>query len=117
MKKLLILVLITCLGATSVYAALNGAIAERFAQGSTGTAGADAMLTQDSSEATFREIRSEMRAGVDVADAYNGRLTAWLVPPATGEYQFMIASDDQGRLWLSSDENPANSEGCAWISK
>ncbi|MBN1816232.1 MAG: immunoglobulin domain-containing protein [Sedimentisphaerales bacterium] len=116
MKKLLILVLITCLGATSVYAALPGALAERFPNSihGGGTAGANAMLTADPSLANFSEIRPNMRVAPDVADNYNGRLTAWLVPPVTGDYQFMIASDDQGRLWLSSDENPANATRIAY---
>lgn len=113
MKKLL-LVLIMCLGVTSAHAAVQGALSERFAQGPTGTAGADAMLTADSATATFSEIRQEMRIAPDVADYYNGRLTAWLKPPVTGEYQFIIASDDQGRLWLSSDDDPANATQIAY---
>jgi len=41
-------------------------------------------------------------------DNYGARLTGLVVPPVSGEYVFYIASDDQGVLYLSRDENPAN---------
>ncbi|MES2661072.1 MAG: PA14 domain-containing protein [Verrucomicrobiota bacterium] len=41
-------------------------------------------------------------------DNYGQRLSGHLVPPATGNYTFWIASDDGGELWISSDANPAN---------
>ena len=41
-------------------------------------------------------------------DGFSERLTGYLVPPATGPYTFWIASDDNGQLLLSTDENPAN---------
>ncbi len=34
------------------------------------------------------------------------RLRGWLSVPRTGEYQFWIAADDDGELWLSANENP-----------
>ena len=43
-----------------------------------------------------------------VGDNYGVRLAGYLAPPVTGEYLFYIASDDQGGLFLSTDENPAN---------
>jgi len=115
MKKLL-LVLITCLGAASVHAALNGALAERFPNSihGGGAAGADAMLWADSAQRDFWEIRPNMRVQPNVRDNYNGRLTAWFVPPVSGDYRFMIASDDNGRLWLSSDADPANATRIAY---
>jgi WD40 repeat protein len=39
---------------------------------------------------------------------YGVRLLGYLIPPVTGEYLFYLASDDQGELWLSTDESPAN---------
>ena len=35
-------------------------------------------------------------------------MSGWLVPPITGDYVFWIASDNNGELWLSSDDDPAN---------
>ena len=39
---------------------------------------------------------------------YGGRMHGWLYPPMTGDYTFWVASDDNGELYLSTDENPAN---------
>ncbi len=47
-------------------------------------------------------------APIDIADQYGQRMSALLVPPETGIYRFWIASDDNGELHLSSDENPEN---------
>jgi len=44
----------------------------------------------------------------DRAEDYGARMRAWLHPPVTGEYEFWIATDDNGELWLSSNEMPAN---------
>ena len=44
--------------------------------------------------------------GVD--DDYAQRLSGWFVPAVTGDYVFFVSSDDNGELWLSTDENPAN---------
>ncbi|HEX42404.1 MAG TPA: hypothetical protein ENN81_10155, partial [Phycisphaerales bacterium] len=42
------------------------------------------------------------------ADNYLGRIFAYIVPPATGAYTFWLCTDDDGRLWLSTDESPDN---------
>jgi len=42
------------------------------------------------------------------ADNYGQRIKGWLVAPETGLYTFWIASDDEGQLYLSPDEDPAN---------
>jgi hypothetical protein len=39
---------------------------------------------------------------------YGVRLSGFLRPPVTGDYVFYLCSDDEGALFLSSDENPAN---------
>lgn len=41
-------------------------------------------------------------------ESFSERLTGFIVPPATGAYTFWIASDDDGQLLLSTDDNPAN---------
>ena len=40
-------------------------------------------------------------------DYYGQRLRAWVIPPVTGNYRFWLASDDNGLLYLSTDEHPA----------
>lgn len=44
----------------------------------------------------------------DVADNYSMRLSGYFVPPTTGLYYFIVSSDDDSDLWLSTDSNPAN---------
>ena len=43
-------------------------------------------------------------------DNYGGRISGWLYAPATGDYTFWLCSDDNGELWLSTDEDPENAE-------
>ena len=44
---------------------------------------------------------------------YGVRVTGWFVPPQTGQYVFLMASDDEGQFHLSMDSNPAN---LRWIA-
>ncbi len=43
-----------------------------------------------------------------VGDNYGTQVAGFLHPPATGDYLFYVASDDQALLYLSPDENPAS---------
>lgn len=43
-------------------------------------------------------------------DRFGQRLTGCVVPPLTGDYVFHFASDDQGELWLSSDDRPEGAQ-------
>ncbi len=42
------------------------------------------------------------------ADNYGGRIHGWLYAPATGDYTFWLNSDNQGELWLSTDDDSSN---------
>ena len=44
----------------------------------------------------------------DTADDYGSRVHGHIYPPLSGDYVFWIASDDQGELWLSTDDDPKN---------
>lgn len=50
------------------------------------------------------------------ADNFGGRVTALIVPPATGSYTFWISSDDASELWLSTDSTPGNASKIAFVS-
>ncbi|MBI4663479.1 MAG: hypothetical protein HY735_32155 [Verrucomicrobia bacterium] len=41
---------------------------------------------------------------------YGGRMSGWLVPAETGQYEFFIRSDDGGQLYHSPDDDPAKAE-------
>ena len=49
-------------------------------------------------------------------DNYGSRVRGYVCVPATGNYVFWIASDDNGELWLSTDEHPANKKKIASVS-
>ena len=51
---------------------------------------------------------SVLEAPADAGDNYGIRMSGWLVPPVTGDYEFWIASDDHGEFWLSTDDDSAN---------
>src|SRR5690606_25565576 len=49
---------------------------------------------------------------------YGVQIIGYFYPPVTGQYTFAIASDDAGRLFLSTDSDPANkqliAQGAVW---
>src|SRR6266511_764402 len=54
-------------------------------------------------------------APTDVDENYGQRLSAYLVPPASGSYIFWIASDDNSTLFLSTDDQPSNTQVIAGV--
>ena len=44
----------------------------------------------------------------NIADNYGTRVHGYLTPSVTGSYEFWLATDDFGELWLSTDADPAN---------
>ncbi len=64
--------------------------------------------TLDKKAPTFAGIVNLFQAPTDVADNYGGRVSALFIAPKTGDYVFFSSSDDNGGIWLSTDESPAN---------
>ena len=52
-------------------------------------------------------LTNGFEAPTDVYDNYGQRLRALLIPPTTGSYHFLIASDDNSQLFLSTNDTPA----------
>lgn len=50
----------------------------------------------------------QLQTQIDWADSYGQRLRSYIVPPTDGDYTFWCVSDDDSRLYLSTDDNPAN---------
>jgi hypothetical protein len=46
-------------------------------------------------------------------DDFFGMVRGWITPPETGDYEFFLASDEAGILWLSTDETPENLKAIA----
>lgn len=44
----------------------------------------------------------------DSHEAYGGRISGWLIPAETAQYELFILSDDASQLFLSTDDKPAN---------
>ncbi|OHB61688.1 MAG: hypothetical protein A2168_03890 [Planctomycetes bacterium RBG_13_50_24] len=63
---------------------------------------------------SWSDVLTEMGTQLieDTEDSYPGsygaRIHGWLYVPMTGDYTFWISSADQGELWLSTDDDPAN---------
>jgi glucose/arabinose dehydrogenase len=49
-------------------------------------------------------------------DNYGSRIRGFICAPTTGIYYFFISSNDNGELWLSTDQSPANKVRIASIS-
>lgn len=58
---------------------------------------------------TTRALMTDLlESEVDVSDSYGQRFRALLEAPLTGDYVFVVSSDDQSFVYLSTDENPNN---------
>ncbi|MBL9134589.1 MAG: hypothetical protein JNK85_01910 [Verrucomicrobiales bacterium] len=44
----------------------------------------------------------------DALENYGGRITGFVLPPESGDYEFFLRSDDASQLFLSTDETEAN---------
>jgi hypothetical protein len=53
-------------------------------------------------------ITTGFEAPSAVGDNYGQRLSGWFIPPATGNYTFFIAADDNAELWLGTTSDPAS---------
>ena len=113
--RLPLILLVTSLP-IGVLAQTNGVLREVYT-GIAGTAVSD--LTNSPSfpnSPASTSILNTFEAPTDVDDEYGQRLTAYVVPPTTGNYVFWIASDDNSALFLSTDSSPANRRQVASVS-
>jgi hypothetical protein len=117
--RMLSIVAVLCMAiAPLASAGMGQALYERWSGGGYDTDGADSMLTL-TSVPDYTEILTSTQWGVgddNSVEDYRSRITAWLFPPVTGDYVFWITSDDGGRLWLSTDHDPANARLIAEVS-
>jgi hypothetical protein len=60
-------------------------------------------------------ITTFFEAPADVGNHYGQRLHGFIEAPVTGDYIFWISSDDNGRLYLSTDEDPENIKEIAGV--
>lgn len=98
-------------GATASKATLPAGTILREVWKNIGNGGAVSDLTSQQAYKDDKPTESGLltifEAPVDVADEYGQRIRGYVHPPISGLYTFWLATDDQGELWLSSDEDPA----------
>ena len=57
---------------------------------------------------------TSFEAPANVADYYGQRIRGYICAPATGNYTFYIAGDDNTELWLSTNDDPVNKQKIAY---
>jgi hypothetical protein len=83
----------------------------------TGTAVSDLTSNADYPDNTSgEELIVALEGPVNWADDYGTRIRGYLNPVTSGDYTFWIASADDSELWLSTDDNPANSVLIAYVT-
>ncbi|MEK7685826.1 MAG: Ig-like domain-containing protein [Verrucomicrobiota bacterium] len=103
----------------TAYALVRGGLRLETFQDITGTA-IDGLLTSDKyinntpdfaayvTEFSSRKLMPNNQDGLPTRENYGGRMSGWIVPPETAQYEFFIRSDDASQLYLSTNEDPAN---------
>jgi len=75
-------------------------------------AGATLDLLKDNSRypdnPSWSDVLTEFGTADTIGDSYGARIYGWVYVPLTGDYTFYFTSADQGELWLSTDDDPAN---------
>ena len=56
---------------------------------------------------TSSTLITSMEGTTNFSDGFGARIAGYICAPSTGSYTFWIASDDNGELWLSSNDQPS----------
>ncbi|MHC4676941.1 MAG: PA14 domain-containing protein, partial [Planctomycetota bacterium] len=64
---------------------------------------------------TGRELIPDFEGPVNIWNNYGTRIHGWLRPPTTGDYRFWIATDNDGELYLSPNEDPADANRISMV--
>lgn len=92
----------------------QGTILREMFQWSAGTVVLPANLPANASPTTSQLI-TLLETPSSISDYYTHRVRGYLYPPTTGSYEFWLATDDDGELWLSTNDSPANKQRIAYI--
>ena len=113
MRKFALLVLTICVALSTVSSA--GVLREIWWQG-LGIDDAIA-LVESGTPADQVDMLAEptWANGGDPPANYVAKMSGWLTVPADGEYTFYVAGDDDQRLYVSQDDDPANAELIAYV--
>lgn len=67
-------------------------------------------------EPAYERQLTRFEAGQDLDDRFGAVVRGYLIPPASGQFRFFIASDDSSQLWLGNSTNPASVSLVAGVS-
>lgn len=73
----------------------------------------DAIADGSMGPSDVKWVANLFESGRGLADNYRGRGYTWFKPPQNGNYVFIMTVDDNARLFLSTDDNPANKKAIA----
>ncbi len=119
-KKLVLLSLVVVLGtAGGAFAAdQKGTILFEWFDGTSGgnldeaTDGRNADYPDNPSEVDWLTV---FQGPTNRAEAFMTRVRGYVYPPATGDYTFWTASDDHSRVFLSTNDDPANTSQVCYV--
>ena len=77
--------------------------------------GQSSRTVPDDQSPTRTEVLKGFEAPSHQAERYSSRIRGYVHPPVSGAYTFWISGDDEGRLFLSSDDKPANKKRIASV--
>ena len=66
---------------------------------------------------TGSEQLTSLEGATNIGDNYGSRIRGYIHPLITGAYTFWFASDDDGDLLLSTNDNPANATRIAFVAE
>lgn len=92
-----------------LYLSRGGALLSDFYPGPRGQANFPASPEPFGATALESGRVAEFETPPDLADSYGVILAGHLAPSLSGWYSLYLCSDNEGELWLSTDDNPANS--------
>ncbi len=97
---------------TSSTCSATGSILREYWANITGTSVTNIPLNTNP---TSRTQLTSFEAPTNIAENYGQRIRGYICPPASGNYTFWIAGDDNSELYLSTDDNPANKRRIASV--
>jgi hypothetical protein len=83
---------------------MNGFLKREYFPGATRAAVNNGSAGAPSSTSLLRDFQ----APLDTADNYSQKVSGFFIPAVSGDYAFVVASDDDSDLFLSTDDKPAN---------